>query len=910
MLQATVTGVGKTSVGFYINDHLIQQKTATLSKSTKKMVVSGSYYVPWESTGSLTYQVKLGNGEQASLSIPIEPFDFQLQPADVEWGGPAHKIIPGKNLQIKVRIHRKTRIPFSLTANTLRAIFIVDGTKSQPIKLKPGSGNSPFYADAIFNYPVPKSQSGSPDITIITDPGQLFSESDETNNQIQTQPTQSGTGSAINLAVAKGDLSFSPKSAVPGQKIQLNASIHNTSTTSIKGLVEFVFKINGQPIPGGEAKTYDAAVFKPGQAHTVSHTWTIPADTKADPTFTLVIDPGHKISGDTQSDNEASMTVPLSKPDLSASDLTCPSQGLVSGRSGELAATINNNGPSKANGVVVAYLINDQEVARKTVDIPANNFVKTSIPFTVPTLPNPTTSSVLTGTSGYQGASNPRSTIDYSVRVDVDDKIEESDEDNNLTKPVVLRVLIPTAKGTVFAKVLNDSGQPIAGANTTLISGSQQASAATDEKGYCTFTGVTFGPYQIKAAKSGYNPAQSYDASVDQANRFSFTEIVMDNKAVVTGSVTGDGSGGLANVQVEAVGTNYQTITNSQGSYTLRLPAGIYALKYVKTGYGRTYERMVISPASTTIKNVVMKPTKSGYIAGFVWGVNDEPLARMTIEAYDGAKQLIYTTSKADGSYTLDVPLPKPEMQVTLKIHGNNLSKSDTVYLIQGKEVGKDIFFAPPHPALQTTRTSPRARVVPWAECQSLPNTMYSPDYKVDAIYGMFGLFTSARIEGSTITNITLNPSPDYWLYGGVSASWNPLELFTVGPVAESINTILTITPFGIPLAMTFHSTAKTRIWVKKISVVSDGKEVAAAYPDVKGTYTWEPNCEVNWDKCRIKYYFKVDPDSDAANPAAGYGDDRVLVEWDPKTNTFTKIGHYIVSGWNENLARENYMDL
>jgi len=34
-----------------------------------------------------------------------------------------------------------------------------------------------------------------------------------------------------------------------------------------------------------------------------------------------------------------------------------------------------------------------------------------------------------------------------------------------------------------------------------------------------------------------------------------------------------------------------------------------------------------------------------------------------------------------------------------------------------------------------------------------------------------------------------------------------------------------------------------------------------------------------------------------------------VLVEFNPATKKFTKVGNYQVIGWDENLAREIYMD-
>jgi hypothetical protein len=34
-----------------------------------------------------------------------------------------------------------------------------------------------------------------------------------------------------------------------------------------------------------------------------------------------------------------------------------------------------------------------------------------------------------------------------------------------------------------------------------------------------------------------------------------------------------------------------------------------------------------------------------------------------------------------------------------------------------------------------------------------------------------------------------------------------------------------------------------------------------------------------------------------------------VLVVWNPKTKEFVKLGYYVVTGWNEALGHETYMD-
>lgn len=911
-LKATVTGLGKSKVSFYINNQLVQEKIVNMTKSTRKAVVSFYYFVPWECEGPLNYQVKLGNGEQSSLSVPVEKFDYQVQTSDVEWGGSGRKITPGQNLQIKARVHRNSRISFASTSDILRVLFIVNGSAGEAVKVS-ANGTAPYVGDAVYNYPVPKDHQGSLDLSVVVDAGGIFKETSEDNNVVQTNPSPSSSGSgdaAVNLAVAKTDLSFAPQQVAPGQKVQLSAAIHNTSSKAPGGPVQFTFKINGEAVSNGDKKLIEGSVFKAGQSHVISTMWTVPENMTEDPTFTLVIDPEHKLSGDSQADNEASLLIPLARTDLNASELSSPTASLVSGKSAELAATINNNGPVKVSGVVVVYKINGTEVARKTVDIEANNFTKTTVSFTIPNLADDSAPTSLTGQSGYQKKGSALGALEYTIEVDPEQKIPETNEKNNIAGPAALQAIIPSTVGTIFVRVMNLDGEPLSGANVTVKAGSQQASASTDADGYCTFGGAPFGAYQVNVNRSGYNPGKSYDAFLYSGNKFDYTEIYLDNYASVTGTVSASGGSALADVEVKAEGTTFKTTTNGSGKYTLKLPAGKYTIKYLKKGYNRVVEDLSLTAATSMTRDVSMSAGTEAYMYGYVYGVKGEPLAGMKVEVLnlDGNTVLASATTGKNASYSITIPLSKAEMWVKLKISGNGLSKDDGQYLIRGLEQGRDFSFKPEPPAFNS-EASAEGRVVPWAICASMPGTFFSPDYKVDAIYGMFSFKTDVKVENSQMTRVNINTTPDYWLYSSVSSSWNPGDVFAVGEIAETANTIMSITPLSIPLAVNMHSTGKTKVTVKKISVVSDGVEVKPTYPNTKGSFSWAPDIEVNWDNCRIKYYLKIDPDFEAANPAAGYNCDGILIEWDPKENEFTKLGHYIANGWDDNFGREIFVD-
>jgi hypothetical protein len=83
---------------------------------------------------------------------------------------------------------------------------------------------------------------------------------------------------------------------------------------------------------------------------------------------------------------------------------------------------------------------------------------------------------------------------------------------------------------------------------------------------------------------------------------------------------------------------------------------------------------------------------------------------------------------------------------------------------------------------------------------------------------------------------------------------------------------------------------------IKQIVIVSDGAAVHKILPDKVNDYVYSPNVQVTWNSCRIKYYLQIMPDNNVANPAAGYGYDKVLLEWDPMTKQITRLGSYTAS--------------
>ncbi len=908
-------GDGYTSARLYVNNSLVAEEPCYVAKSGEGFKAI-SYYVPWNCTGTLNCRVELENGEEASLSVPVEPYDFQVHNQDISWeytsGG---KIVPGRVVKIRSKIHKNTRMPFGYSGDNLRVVFVVNGTPSEPIEIDTPSGTVPYMGSVYYGYNVPAGYSGLLDVKVIVDPGNLFDETQEGNNTATaTIPVEPTGSSGANLSISAADLWFSPSAIVPGEKVQLMAAIHNNASESSASSITRYFTVNGQQL---DPKNTTMSGIQGGQYSVTYEMWTAPDNLTSDPVFTVTIDPGHKLTGDNPNDNQATIVLPLARADLAVGELSgtgTSTEYICPGREAELKATIYNRGPVAVSGAAVNFIVNGAVVGSKTLNLPAYGSVKTSFMYSVPSMTsNTATGTGITGVPGYISPKAGAGSINFSVKVDPNNGIQESNENNNTAGPVPLSVTLPSAPGTVYVWVQNSSKNDVGGATVIIKAGGQQGTAETDSYGYCSFYNVPFGAYEVVVWKAGYNEGRSYDEYLYEGNKDDYTHIYLDNKAQLTGRITKSGGSGLSGVSVQADGTNYNTTTDSSGNYTLKLPAGSYTVKYRKIGYARVNESINLSVASSITNSFSMNTTNKAYVFGTVYDQNGDPMSGMTVDAVNVSKTvLVSTTTGSDGNYYLEVPLASTSMDAGIQVTGRGLYAIQGVFLDQGLEDRCDMSF---EPAADTSTTgeilsSMEAQITPWAICASIPGTYYNDEYEVEAIYGMFDLDTYMIVNDSIITHLEIDTEPDWWYYSSVTGYWGVDEFMAVGPICYAdVDAVSFILPPDLVIKAGNHSTNHTKVRIKKIVIVSDGVELDSIYSDTNGDYAYSPDQAVNWNNCRIKYYLKVDPDNGVTNPAVRYNRDRVLIEWDPKAKEFTKIGTYVVTGWDENTAQEIYMD-
>ena len=905
-LFASVSGEpGKyTRVYFYADGEQIGNKQCYLSRPNGTATSSFQYCVPKNTSEKIDFHVLLETGGSGSLTLAVTPYDYLLKEQGLRWEYRSNTVY------LTCNVFKDSPMSFNDTNDELRTVFVVNGVASEPVKT--GSVSAPHMAEVNCLYRLPDDVTWPLEVYVVADAGGLFAEYREDNNIISASIPETPAG-VSNTDLSVENIWYLPSILVPGETIQLFASVKNNSAQSISGIYED-FNVNGVALDPNNALYH--GTIAGGQYKVFQETWTVPEDLTADPEITFSIRPGSSQSDDDLSNNTAGQTLTMAKSDLAIRSISIKNEGetLYSGSTTELSAIIANLGALPVSGAEIRFLIDGSIVATRTADIPAFGSVSLSIPYEIPLISDET--AVGANITGITGSEFPTGMggLDYSVTVDANNLIAESDETNNTTGPKRLNIVTGTDRGIVIVKVKDMGYNALPNTEVSLTAGGKTARATTDAYGYCTFIDVPFGLYSVSAVRTGYN-AQTYEDELYEGNGSDLASIYLDDFSYITGTITTSGGSALAHVKVEVENTNFKTYTDGNGYYTFKIPAGAHKLCYRLTGYAPVDRSVNLTLAENKTVNVVMDTTDLTYLSGYVFGDDYAAITAMKIEAYTADGQVLATAySDAEGYYEMAFPIPAPYAEnIKARASGQGLYKEQGLYFYRGIETEWNFSFMTEseETGMGDVLASADVQVTAWAECASVPGTMFTQEYEVKAIYGTFGFDTFITATDSFINHLSLEITPDFWNYNSVSGTWSPLDLISTNNdlVDIGINVVSMIFPTDVPITMGFHSTNKTMVYIKKIVILSDGVEVCEPlYPDVKDSYAFAPNVQVNWDDCLIKYYLKVMPDDGASNPAAGYHYDRVLILFNPKTKQLT-IRNYIVVGKNQNSNYEIYMD-
>lgn len=210
-----------------------------------------------------------------------------------------------------------------------------------------------------------------------------------------------------------------------------------------------------------------------------------------------------------------------------------------------------------------------------------------------------------------------------------------------------------TASYSVSGVVVNSSGSQVSGAAVAV---NGQTYTTTGSDGSYSLN-LPDGTYTVTVSDSGYQTA-SFSLNVDNSNLSGENITLTANSSAATYTVSGvvtDNSGyQIGGAALAINGQNYTT-TDADGSYSLNLPDGNYTLTVSASGYQTATFNVDVADSSLTGQNITLNAVSSAAaytVSGVVADNNGNPVSG-AILAINGQN---YTTTGADGSYSLSLP--------------------------------------------------------------------------------------------------------------------------------------------------------------------------------------------------------------------------------------------------------------
>ncbi len=518
--------------------------------------VTDEYVVPHNATGPLTFQVLLSNGSAAAIKVPVLRWDTEVRPGDLYWSS-STVAVPGQRLYLHAVIKNTSWLSLGTSDAKIACRVLVNGT--------------PFYEHeytltldrlliTVPAYLVPQDQTGPVTFTVVTDPYDQLAESDEGNNIATIEvPLVNTGGSDFDLWVSPSDLTAIARPILPGSRVVLSAAIHNRSNAIPAKDVKVHFLINGAVVG---TDTISRASLMPMQARQATYTWTAPADLAGVPSFKVVIDPDNELSEFAEDNNDASEQLELAQPDLDAAApcLTWTPAAPVAGGSVTLRAVIRNNGATAVRNAVVRFMVDGATAGDATIPVVGGSGAGVAtLDWRIPdgSALGSTPWAELTGTPGKIPLPS-RVTHDFAVSAvaDPEQRVAESDEDNNAAAPVTMTVTVPNDKKVVYVGLTDILGAVPAATVVLQAADGTSAQTVTGDDGWCCFTGVPAGAYTVSVSKEGYK-SQSASGQAGGQSAVYYQRLVMERTGDVVGLTQNDRDYDLLSDELELLyGTN------------------------------------------------------------------------------------------------------------------------------------------------------------------------------------------------------------------------------------------------------------------------------------------------------------------------------------------------------------------
>jgi len=418
-LKAVVRNAGELPaanfvVRFFAGDRKVGEQPVTRLNGGAQTEVS----LPWRILGG-NYQLRAvadadnsvpesnENNNEASLPINLPAPDFVVTNLTVT---PTTNLKDGQELQIQATVANQG----GATVFPITVALLADEGKfgEQVIADGLGSGQS---VTLTFRHTL---SGGQRKIAVVVDPADSLPESDETNNRREFNLPQVPLPdlAIVNLRT------FPSTNLSPGMNLNITATIHNFGGETVRGFVvhfsaaDFSGQVWVNGLGANEEKEIEVTW------------WNIPPGQH---TLIATVDPTKVVPETNEGNNQATLPVNVSAPDLIAEGMEINPSTFVSGTTVTVAVTVNIAGAGRTPFPIPVRLFdNDVPVGESQIDanIPAGRRIIVRIP--------------------YQARSGERR---LKVVVDPDNQVPEPNENNNTQERTVT---VPAPDIAVSAELL------------------------------------------------------------------------------------------------------------------------------------------------------------------------------------------------------------------------------------------------------------------------------------------------------------------------------------------------------------------------------------------------------------------------------------------------------------------------
>lgn len=265
------------------------------------------------------------------------------------------------------------------------------------------------------------------------------------------------------------------------------------------------------------------------------------------------------------------------------------------------------------------------------------------------TQPSPDAMVTETNSSGFYEFKNiPRGHRTLTVSADGYGNVIVTGLSFSGTEEVTRDVTLEVAE-MICGRVVDDAGNPVAGANVIALSyasGTRQcrSTAVSDQDGRFCVENLNAGQYTVACNAEGYQPARALRVSTGDSSVL----LQVHQRATVSGQVLDAASGDpvrrfTCRLRVAYEGTEVTQPTNTlqsfeseNGEFTLgNVAPGSYVIEASAPGYAPTFSERFRITQGQSIAGIVIRISKGGSIEGVVLGSAGEPISGAIVSTHD-----------------------------------------------------------------------------------------------------------------------------------------------------------------------------------------------------------------------------------------------------------------------------------